>query len=627
MLGVTKRDFTSGRCQAQIRFKPASSLFSFLTVLAILIFSVQDADARGLGAIRHLVELAARSGDEASKAAKLSPEAARFQSEVNQVRRIIEGRPDVDVIFQDADGDVRVLRQNADENEKLDLSDNGFADSRRDIFVTHAALESGAETVLIGLKQSGRNLYLPEGYSKAVELDVGIVNDRRKLVIVSSDHLTFSVEAWRMRGVLQSTHGALIDRSRIVVITDNATSKAIFKDVFGRQSVTVSTSNELERAIRRSKGHFVIVVGHVEDGNFVLRNGLNHRMSVPLDRVQGRILENGSSSLLLGCDVACTTPLTGATQPINMRRVPEQLVTSLRRHNEMSFLEELSTTLVPMHIETDFLGNLKTVQMRRPFVRSGTAALGVSAGSSYALFREERDRPASLLPALVIAGSPWLLLIIILYMGVGLWPLVIIFGGGPAVWNTAKLSYGKVRGTLDTEETRLQLFEIMLIALLALPLIMMRPAFVAVRSLFTRIVCFTFKPATAVIVATFHQEIRSLVETSHEFGSVTQIRRLLAFTLFSICIASYFFGRWLHRSTYFDGALPAETTISVMTGLALIVLFLSALSVSRGRFLFGIRRTVQFIDSVPDWPFYLIMTVQSVANIMRRAVWRPKLPH
>ncbi len=173
MLGVTRRHFTSGRGQAQIRVKPASSLLVFFTILAALTFPVQEADARGLGAIRHLVELAARSGEEASKAAKLSPDAARFQSEVDQVRRIIEGRPDVDVIFQDADGEVRVLRQNADENEKLNLSDNGFVDSRRDIFVTYAAL---------------------------------------------------------------------IDRRRVVFITDNATSKAIFKDAFGRLSITASIS-------------------------------------------------------------------------------------------------------------------------------------------------------------------------------------------------------------------------------------------------------------------------------------------------------------------------------------------------------------------------------------------------
>lgn len=188
------------------------------------------------------MELAARSGEDASKAAKLSPEAARFQSEVNQVRRTIEGRSDVDIIFRDADGDVRVLRQNAIENEKFNLSDNGFADSRRDVFVTHAALEADAETVLIGLKQSGRNLYLPEGYSKVVELVIGIVNDQRKLVIVSSDHLSRSFEASWMRSVLQSTHGALIGRSRIVIIADNATSKAIFKDAFGRQSITASIS-------------------------------------------------------------------------------------------------------------------------------------------------------------------------------------------------------------------------------------------------------------------------------------------------------------------------------------------------------------------------------------------------
>lgn len=188
---------------------------------------------------------------------------------------------------------------------------------------------------------------------------------REVLVVAMGEHLTFSLNAWTRRALLdQRIMESLAARMKVIALVPRTDGvlRGAFTRKLGDAAIFVETPEQLLRATRKNSNRLVVVAGHVERDNLVLRGPRNEiLMSQSIESVHEAIDSSGSIGLLLGCNSACSAALTGPTTVIDAFDLAASLNGAASGATPLKFLETIASRTGPMHVDTDFYGRLRAV--------------------------------------------------------------------------------------------------------------------------------------------------------------------------------------------------------------------------------------------------------------------------
>jgi hypothetical protein len=170
----------------------------------------------------------------------------------------------------------------------------------------------------------------------------------------------------------------LTRRLRIIVIAPRTDipQRTAFLQKFGSGVSFVDSDASLKEALSGARQRLAVIVGHVENEAFVLRDSDN---SVVLQQqlidVHQAVEDAQSIALLMGCNAACNLAVTGPTQLIDAFDVIQGLSQATEAITPLDFIGQLADKVGSMHIDTDVLGRLRAISAV-PRTTSDRAATG-----------------------------------------------------------------------------------------------------------------------------------------------------------------------------------------------------------------------------------------------------------
>jgi hypothetical protein len=206
-------------------------------------------------------------------------------------------------------------------------------------------------------------MVMPDG--SEVPLTRRSLGDTYQLVVAPDKHLSLSLDAWDRTEVLNAPiMHALLDRLRVVALvpgTDQV-QRQFLQQQLGNRVGFAATEAELTAQLAAASRRIVVILGHVEDGHFVLRNS---RGQVLIDRsvdAAHELVDRGHSmALLMGCGVACAATRTGPLTDIDALEAVLALSSSEDVQTPLQFFQHIAATTGPMHVESDALGRLRGI--------------------------------------------------------------------------------------------------------------------------------------------------------------------------------------------------------------------------------------------------------------------------
>lgn len=589
-----------------------------LTCVFILFCSSTNANAAG-GIIKALIEAVEQSSKNGakttSKVGKLGIAAPQLRHvrEQNVVSSILKESGNKTVIFTYHD-DTLAVATKISGRVQLKKFDAGLVSSGSDdVVITEAAFSRGLTPERAAIIFRQRQVYLASFKHAPVKMVRATVNDVEKLVVAPKESLTFSLEAWGARGKLSVNYSEdIFSQSRIIVFSDNPTTKAYFQSNFGSRAMIVSDPTSLTRALNQSKRQFVVVVGHVEEGSFVLREGGEVLVKRNLDEMMVQLDKRRSSSLMLGCDIGCKTAFSGPTRPVSMRDIPDPLMSALKSRNEANFLNKLTDTFAPIHLEKDLFSNLVAVKASRPFSRNKMVVGGVV---TYGVFGGQRDRLSPSEKAAIVAKLPFMMVagsLMAVVMGPFYWIFAILFGP-KNVWVKTKQVYGEFLEVPELDTFKLGRIEAILLCIVAPGIWYLRLSY--------SVLVFPFKFSGSKLKGFSEKKsVNSTLKWMHldrsqglKGTSYTHLVVILSLTF----LLSHLISSWVFESLPLEFAVFNESSLLfIVYG---VILMLCWVEFTRGRGLL-LRITnflIGWVKLTRDIPFYMIKGVQYICCSLR----------
>ena len=490
--------------------------------------------------------------------------------------------------------------------------------------ITQAAFENGLTPELAAMVFQGRSVYLVSLRHAPVKLLPARVNGVNKLVVAPKDNLTFSIEAWKSRAVLRENYrGDILSQSRVIIFSDNPTTKAYFQSSFGKRALHVSNPKELNRALDRSKNHFVVVVGHVEESSFVLKEGNKVLMKSSLDDVTSKLNQRQSSSLLLGCDISCKTGFSGPSRPINMRDMHEPLLKSLKSKNESELLVSLTGNFAPMHIEKDVFNNLVSVKAQIPFTKKQLVAGSVI---SYGVLGGTRDHLTPADKTIAVAIFPIYIPLSVLFALIYapfLWIFAVLVGP-KKVWKNTKSIYAESLGYENHTDMNLGFIEKAVLAFIAPSVWYVRWGFMLLISpvwFILKILKWgqkTFQKSRMEVSSDTFPNLTEDDEPSSASSdkSVDGLTSFLILLTFSLVIA-HLVSSWMVELIPYSVSLPSNSNLtSIISALIMSACWLE-ISKGRGLVVKFCNLSVKVGKGIRDLPLHFVQILQWILRSLR----------
>jgi len=233
------------------------------------------------------------------------------------------------------------------------------------IFVTPDVIASHQSLLKKLLNTRPHTLTIVDEGGKTASLELRNRGAVDALVVVEDSRITFSPEAWKRRALLdQRLMRSLYARRQIIVLaprTDQV-QRLAYQKLFGDSVRFVSTNTELFQALKQATQRLVAIVGHVENGAFVLLSPAGSRtLEVSIDTINLEVERANSVALLLGCRVACEALSSGPATMIDAFAVANGLAKSAGSETTRDFLTSLAESIGPVHVDTDIYGRLRVV--------------------------------------------------------------------------------------------------------------------------------------------------------------------------------------------------------------------------------------------------------------------------
>lgn len=346
--------FSPSNITKSLRNPRARTYFGFVSCLVVIGFitflSAMPVNASILGSIFK----------GASKTAtKLGAEA--FSLKATKLAKLVPGkgatlsiRPDgrVDVSLWNAGNlSAQLILQNSDDMTKF------IAKGVDEVFVPQELIETRASLFLDQNVHAGTKVNMISDTGDIALLTLRKSEGLSHLAVRVGKNLTFSLEAWKRRALLQQKlMSDLRSRMKVVVLvpkSDQIQRKA-YKKAFGRKVSFVSSENELSSTLKKARQRLVVMVGHVEQSKFLLKNAAGEiSIDVAVQNVHHVIDQSQSVGLMMGCNVACGTKLSGPTMLIEAIETATALKNGQFSSTPAEFLEILSNSTGGLHVEQD----------------------------------------------------------------------------------------------------------------------------------------------------------------------------------------------------------------------------------------------------------------------------------
>ena len=265
-------------------------------------------------------------------------------------------------------------------------------------------------------------------------------------VVVPEKDLTFSPEAWAKRTLLnQALMTDLAARLRVIALVsqEDRVLRKTYQTALGGRVVFAASEEEFTSALAESTRRLVAIVGHVEDGKFVLQSaGAANLIKRGIASVHTQVDSAQSVALILGCRVACEVNVSGPTTLIDGFDVVNGLRQAERSKTPMDFLREFALQVGPMHIDTDMFGRLRAVSDAR-------ITVGDAAARTHMLFSNSISAPVS--GTYVLAKTIYWIIAMPLFMLSG-WVAIFFVGLAPRRgWREIKQIYASLADREDHE--------------------------------------------------------------------------------------------------------------------------------------------------------------------------------
>ena len=235
-----------------------------------------------------------------------------------------------------------------------------------------------------------------------------------QLVAAPDDHLSLSLQAWKRQDILSARIMAdLVDRSRVIALvpeTDQV-QRQLLRRHLGDRVGFVATEADLDAELSAATRRLVIILGHAEDGRFVLRGSRGEILiDRSVDKVQARIDSGHSVALLMGCRIACAATRSGPMADIDAIQTALALGSRRAFDTPLDFFRHLAAVTGGLHIEIDALGRMTGVAT----ANLSASPRAVLATASLRLLVASHPKPpvtayrlasSSLLTVLIIAAA------------------------------------------------------------------------------------------------------------------------------------------------------------------------------------------------------------------------------
>jgi hypothetical protein len=271
------------------------------------------------------------------------------------------------------------------------------------------------------------------------------------LVVDAGSGLTYSVQAWEQRHLLtQRIMSDLVARLKIIALvpaTDQV-QRGAFRTALGRKVAFVENDKQLSAAMSAASKRFVIVVGHVEGEDFVLRGAQGDvLLQRRIDSLHASVEASQSVALMLGCSTACGAAVTGPIAAIDGLKLTGTLSTATSAETPYDFLRQVALQTGPMYVDTDIYGRLRAVSSA--YASPGDKAINTASVPVRIFISSHLANSA---PLIEIFGRVVILLPLLTGLG---WLYFLLFGFSPRKgWRQVKETYASL---LDRSEDKIDL--------------------------------------------------------------------------------------------------------------------------------------------------------------------------
>jgi len=275
-------------------------------------------------------------------------------------------------------------------------------------------------------------------------LTLRTVGDVSELTIRVSQHITMSPAAWSSRALLdQKLMAGLLGRMKVIALvpTTDQIQRNLLKNKFGSKVRFVEDLATLDTELKRANKRFTVVLGHVENDSYVLRNAANEVVvKKPLQEVETILDSNRSVALLMGCRVACTPSMSGPIEVIDGIRMIQAISNNSHVSTPMQFIEAVAKSTGPMHVEEDLLGRMRVVNSS--YLSKTELVVQTTSPLARIFISHRLSHPLSVEHVFTTAIY---FVYIATFMVLLSWPLLLFFGLTPRrAWNLSKELYASV---------------------------------------------------------------------------------------------------------------------------------------------------------------------------------------
>lgn len=323
---------------------------------------------------------------------------------------------------------------------------NGLGAVAGDILIPDEFLASHYGLVRRVIMEKPKASRIIDADGTIASLGLRSVGKGTEIVVNPSSMVSMSPNAWAGRGILQQNIMAgLIERMRIIALVPRTdpVQRLFLRDEFGDSVRFVEDTVTFERELARAEKRFVVLIGHVENDCFVLRNSAGQViLNTELRRVQDALYANRSVALMMGCRVACTPTLSGPTQVIDAIATVHAIKSAADLKTPLQFIEAVALRTGPLHIERDLMGRMQVVSDMQ--ATQTETAVRVSAPVLRVFIPKPLSQPLTI--AYTLVAVSYFLLMTVYIIGAS-WIMLLFLGMTPArAWKLGKDLYASTSG-------------------------------------------------------------------------------------------------------------------------------------------------------------------------------------
>ncbi|MEO0931531.1 MAG: hypothetical protein AAFY14_12925 [Pseudomonadota bacterium] len=311
---------------------------------------------------------------------------------------------------------------------------------------------------LIGEKPDATRIIDADG--RTASLALHRVDGGTELAVRVSPQITMSPSAWAARGLLeQNIMAGLIGRMRVIALVPRSdqVQRNLLRQRFGNSVRFVEASSALEQELSRTQKRLAVILGHVEDDSFIVRNAANEViLDTKIETVQEILDAKRSVAFLMGCRVACTTSLSGPTQVIDALDTIDGVVNGSGLRTPLEFIEAVASETGPMHIQSDILGRMRAVSASH--VSKTERAVRIGAPVARVLVPQNLSHP--LTPSYVFSLVAFYAFMSA-FMIIASWFMLLFIGVTPSRgWQLGTENYAVVSGRTEDQIEQLSRTEV-----------------------------------------------------------------------------------------------------------------------------------------------------------------------